>query len=119
MKGDAAKNARRKRRIEIMKAKRALCKASAASPAYSFLSLPPSSIYYNRKVGAASSTITRTSTQQTTTVNMTPTGNTYRHPTPTMPQAKQYLNTKGLIKMKSGSKEIDYQLKIADKRNSL
>ena len=93
MKGAAAKAIRRKRRIEIMKAKRALCKASAASTTYNFLSLPPSSIYYNRKVGTVSSTLT-----QTTTTVKAFTGKTHSRPTPTLPHIKQHSNAKGLNK---------------------
>lgn len=95
MKGQAAKNARRKRRIEIIKAKRALCKTSSASSAYIFLSLPPSSPYYNRKVCTDSGAIPKTSIQTTVTTTTTRMDSQTK---PILSQDKKQLNTRGLNK---------------------
>ena len=92
-----SKTARRKRRIDILKAKRALCKRSpsAASATYTFLSLPPSSIYYKGKVGIG---ITSSTVQKTTIPTSTPATNTPCRPVLISPRVKQQLNPKGLFK---------------------
>jgi len=96
MKSEAAKTARRKRRIGIMKVKRALCKSSAASTGYTFLSLPQSSINPSRNVVTASSMTQKISTRTniaTSTITSMPC-----RADPNLLQAKQQLNMKGLNK---------------------